>query len=125
MDTFPTGKWRPVFPDPGPAHWIAFVAINDGLLLLSDAELDSRGRAWLSRWLSAHLPREPDVEASYVYLGLGSEWSKFSPDGLVSSSGVTGIGSGVGFGEPPGASPSRVSAIVRQAIVELLEGTVL
>lgn len=125
MDTFPVDEWRPVFPDPAPPHWIAFVATGDGLLILTDVQLNPRLRAWLGKWLSAHSPHEPDAEASYVYLGLGSELGQNAPDGVKSPGGVTGVGFGIEVGEPPGASPSRVRAIVRQAIVELLEGTAI
>jgi hypothetical protein len=123
MGTFQEAKWRPVFPDPGPARWVAFASTEDGLLLLSDDEIDSRRQAWLAKWLAAHSVREPDEEASYIYLGLDSDWSRVAPDGTARSGGVVGFGSGVGFGEPPGASPSRVSEIVRHAIAELLDGS--
>lgn len=92
-------------------------------MLLCDAERDSHRRVWLAKWLAAHSPREPGAEASYIYLGLVSDWSMVDPDGMGSSGGVTGFGSGIGFREPPGASPALVSEIVRRAIAELLDGS--
>lgn len=84
MDTFSVDEWRPVFPDPAPLHWIAFVATDDGLTVLTDVQLDPRLRVWLEKWLAAHSSHQPHAEASYVYLGLGSELGEGVPDGVKS-----------------------------------------
>jgi hypothetical protein len=112
----PTDSWRPTFPDPEPAHWICAVAAHAGeARILSDLTLDDGRRAWAARWLELHAPREPEAEASYVYVGLAPDWTARSPDGRATAEGVTGLGWGIGFGEPPGAGRSTVAELIRAA----------
>lgn len=109
------GSWRPTFPDPQPDHWLCVVAAgSDQVEILSDVTLDHRQREWLRRWLERHDPREPDAEASYVYLGLAHDWSTGNPDGVVATRAITGFGWGIAFGEPEGATPSTVGEILRR-----------
>lgn len=82
----------------------------------SDVPLGPAERSWLSRWLSAHKQGEPEVEASYVYLGMARDWSNGPPNGRISPEAVIGAGSGIGFGEPPGAIESTVGTIWRGSI---------
>jgi hypothetical protein len=109
-------SWQPTFPDPQPAHWLCVAAAGpDEVRILSDLALDDAQREWLARWLETHNPREPDAEASYVYVGLAPDWSSRSPDGVAAPDAVTGLGWGIGFGEPGGAVPSTVAKIIRLA----------
>ncbi len=111
--------WSPVFPTPEPLHWVAFVDTGSRVALRSDIDLDAPARRWLASWLAKHEAREPDLDASYIYVGLGHEWAVSDPDGRTTDHGVTGVGSGLGFGEPAGAVTSRVSSILERAIVAL------
>jgi hypothetical protein len=91
--------------------------------IVSDVRLDDVQREWLARWLQAHKPREPDVEASHFYVGLAPNWSSHSPDGVAAPDAVTGLGCGIGFGEPDGASPSTIEEILRLGREALRRGT--
>ena len=119
MVSSPGDDWKPVFPEPRPRHWVAFAHTHSGIASLSDLQIDEPDREWLATWLSRHRTREPDEEASYIFLGLGPDWRRLTPDGAVSTQGVTGLGSGMGFGEPADAEPSNVDAIVRLAYAYL------
>ncbi len=120
MDTFQVAEWAPMFsPKPNPAHWIALVATSAGISILSDRVLTEGERSWLADWLNLYRPRRPKEEASYVYLGLSSDWCGVRADGKVSSRGVTGFGYGEDFGEPPRAILSTVSKIVIEGIEAL------
>lgn len=121
MTPFPEAAWTPTFPpETCPETWVAFVHVGQGVEMLSAAPLDADDRRWLATWLSHHDLRDPDGTASYVYLGLGVDWQEQPPDGSRTPRGVTGVGSGIDFGEPPGAEPARFAEIVRLAC-ELLE----
>lgn len=115
----PVGSWQPTFPDPVPSHWVCFTALPKAVSVSSDVPLGPDERAWLIRWLEAHVPREADVEASYVYFGMAADWSTRPPNGRVSADSVIGVGSGSDFGEPPGAVPSTVGRIWGDAITAL------
>lgn len=119
MATSPADSWAPTFPDPGPAHWVAFAGRAGGCVVLSDQVLGPSERSQLAEWLTRHQPREPDAEASYVYLGLASGCWPLLPDGLTSPGGVTGVGSGVGLGEPEAATASTVASLVASAVIAL------
>jgi hypothetical protein len=117
------GSWRPTFPDPQPAHWICLASAGSGeVRVLSDLSLNREQRDWIARWLDNHDPREPDSDASYIYLGLAREWLRQSPDGTARPEGVTGLGWGLDFDEPPGARPSTVAEIIRSAQAGLTRG---
>jgi hypothetical protein len=118
----PAGSWRPTFPGPSPRHWVCFAAVPSAVSMWSDIPLRPVQRTWLVRWLEAHSPREAEVEASYVYLGLAPDWWTHQPDGRVSPSAVIGVGAGSDFGEPPGAVDSTVGEIWAGAI-EVLKRT--
>jgi hypothetical protein len=116
-------SWRPKFPDPQPSHWLAVVATGaDQATIVSDVGLDESQREWLARWLQAHNPREPEAEASYIYIGLGPNWSSHTADGMAAPDSVTGVGWGIGFGEPEGASRSTVEEILRLSLDALKLG---
>jgi hypothetical protein len=119
MGTSPVDSWQPKFPEPQPRHWVCFTALPDEVSILSDRPLGSDEREWLRRWLEAHIPREADAEASYVYLGMATDWVSAPPNGRVSPDAVIGVGSGSDFGEPPGAVASTVGRIWDGAIEEL------
>jgi hypothetical protein len=119
MDMSRVASWRPTFPEPAPAHWVCFVGTGDSVRVASDTPLGSVEREWLGQWLSAHQPREAEVEASYVYLGLARDWRSQKPDGQESDDAVVGVGSGIGFGEPPDASESTIGDLWQMSIVEL------
>lgn len=112
-------SWQPTFPDPSPRHWVCFTALAEGVDIVSDEPLKPDERAWLRRWLESHEPREADVEASYVYLGLATAWAAGAADGKVSPESVIGVGSGSDFGEPPGATLSTVGEIWNRTILTL------
>jgi len=116
MATSQEGEWAPVFPEPRPAHWVALVATDAGLSVLSDRPLADSERRWLGQWLASHVRAKPAMGASYVYLGLASGWRDTAPDGRRTSQGVVGVGSGEGFEAPAGAVGSTVDAIVRDAV---------
>lgn len=120
MATFRAGKWTPTFPHPEPAHWTVFVATESGCTVLSDQPLSNRERQDLGHWLTNYSPREPSAEASYVYLGMSESWSPLAPNGQTSELGVTGVGSGIGMGEPGGATASTVADICSMAREALL-----
>lgn len=122
MATSPADSWAPTFPDPGPAHWVAFAGRAVGCAVLSDQVLGPSEGAQLAAWLTRYQPREPAAEASYVYLGLASGCWPLIPDGRTSPTGVTGIGSGVGLGEPEAATASTVADIVASAVIALNAG---
>lgn len=116
MRPVPEVAWTPTFPpEIRPETWIAFVHVGQGVEMLSAAPLDPDDRRWLATWLSQHEVREPDRTASYVYLGLGVDWREQPPDGSRTPRGGTGLGSGIDFGEPPGAEPAHIAEIVRLA----------
>lgn len=112
-------EWKPVFPEPQPAHWLALVNTSDHVRVVSDVTLSGIERDWLAGWLSHYGVAEPDVPATYVYLGLSADWMESSPDGRTSPFGVTGVGSGEGFGEPPGSVSSTTGDIIEQSIEAL------
>ena len=116
MATSPAGSWKPAFPDPSPAHWVALISRPGRCEVVADHPLSRDESGQLARWLSRHAPREPDAQASYVYLGLAPGWLPLAPDGQTSAGGVTGVGSGIGFGEPDGADASTVARICDLAI---------
>jgi hypothetical protein len=116
---YPVDSWQPTFPDPQPRHWVCFTALPESVWVSSDRPLVRDERDWLCRWLEAHTPRDADVGASYVYLGMATDWTQIPPDGRVSSDAVIGVGSGSDFGEPPGAVESTVGEIWSAAIEEL------
>lgn len=116
----PAAEWEPVFPDPQPAHWVAFVnTLKPALTVLSDSPIDAHSRGWLAAWLARYAVAEPSLPASYVYLGLAATWIDADPDGHVSPHAVTGVGSGEGFGEPAGAASSTMGSIVSRSVAEL------
>lgn len=118
-------SWQPKFPDPQPAHWVCVVALrSDKAKIVSDLTLDAEQRDWLARWLETHKPREPDAEASYVYLGLSPAWSNRAPDGVVAPDGLVGLGWGIEVGEPAGARPSTVAEIIRAGVETLRQRTI-
>lgn len=119
MDTFQVAEWAPVFPEPGPDHWVALVATSAGISILSDQVLTAGERSWLADWLNHYQPRRPTEEASYVYLGLSSDWCGVRADGKISAQGVTGFGCGEDFGEPPRAILSTISMIVIEGLEAL------
>lgn len=116
MATSPVDSWAPTFPDPDPAHWVAFAARAYGCVVLADQALGLEERTQLATWIARHQPREPDAEASYIYLGLASGCWPLLPDGRTSQGGVTGVGSGVGLGEPKGATQSTVADLLAAAV---------
>jgi hypothetical protein len=106
-------SWRPVFPEPAPLHWVAIVGRSGSSVeVLSDAKLGPEGVDWLARWLGAHRHSAPEAEASYVYLGLAEGYWRAPSDGLRSSEGAIGIGSGIGFGEPHAARGSTIGELI-------------
>lgn len=111
--------WTPVFPEPEPDHWVALVSTRTQVAVRSDVSMGARERRWLADWLSRYVAAEPDLPASYVYLGLSAEWTRASADGRTSAAGVTGVGSGEGFGEPPDALTSTTREILDRSIVSL------
>lgn len=115
-------KWEPVFPEPQPAHWVALVNTTTGVHVVADVTLQHEEREWLACWLSNYGVADPGLSASYLYLGLAVAWSGGSPDGRTWPLGVTGIGSGEGFGEPPGAVSSVIGDIVAQSVEVLRSG---
>jgi hypothetical protein len=117
---FPEADWSPVFPGDPPAHWFAIASTGNAVVIISDLNLDSWDRAWLASWLSAYALPRPELEASYVYMGLAATWSATAPDGSTCIQGVIGFGSGDGFGEPAGAVQSTVAEIILLAIDQLL-----
>ena len=119
MATSRADSWAPTFPDPEPAHWVAFAGRVGGCVVLSDQALGPLECTQLAEWLTRHQPREPDAEASYVYLGLASGCWPLLPDGRTSPGGVTGVGSGVGLGEPEAATASTVANLVATAVIAL------
>lgn len=123
MAMSPVDSWQPTFPDPQPAHWICVASAGPGeVRVLSDVTLNREQRAWIARWLENHEPRDPDSEASYIYMGLAPDWSGQSPDGVPRPEGVTGLGWGLDFGEPPGARASTVAEIIGSARAGLIRG---
>jgi hypothetical protein len=113
------GDWVPKFGGDDPPHWLAVVNTRSGVRLLSDRQLDLDDRRWLAEWLSNYHPRDPDIDFSYIYVGLSDDITRVPPDGLRSDAGVTGFGGGEGFGEPPGAVPSTVAALVAAGVEAL------
>lgn len=120
MATFPADSWTPTFPPPGPAHWVAFAHRPDGCEVLSDRPLLGQERLELADWLARYAPREPEAEASYIYIGMAEAWSPLAPDGQTSKGGVTGVGSGVGMGEPGRAVASTVAQLCSLAVEALV-----
>jgi hypothetical protein len=112
-------EWKPVFPDPPPPHWVAFVNSLKGIIGLSDVDLDRRELVWLAAWLSHYSVREPDATVTYVYLGLAEGWADGIPDGTISPMGVSGAGSGKDFGDSRKGLPSSVGEIFGRALSEL------
>jgi hypothetical protein len=112
----PEVAWTPTFsPEIHPETWVAFARLSQGVEMLSSEPLDPDDRRWLATWLSHHELRDPDGTASYVYLGLGAGWREQPPGGSRTPRGGTGVGSGIGFAEPPGAEPAHIAEIVRLA----------
>ncbi len=104
-------EWEPVFAGPSPRYWIVFARTAAGVSQFSNVVLSADDKKWLASWLSEH-PREPDEEASYIYLGLNPGWRRGDPDGTVQADAVTGLGSGMYFAEPPGSVPSTIMEII-------------
>jgi hypothetical protein len=118
---FQADDWRPVFPKDSPSQWIAFVATRTVIRRLSGASLGAEEEEWLADWMCRYSPPAPDDTASYVYLGLAPRYSEMVPDGVVSERGVAGVGSGAGFGAPPGAHESSVGRIIEASVSQLRE----
>jgi len=106
--------WLPTFPAPEPPHWVAFFWREGSVNLISDLVLNPEQLEWLAVWIERYEFKD-DTEASYVYFGLAEGFTLTPPSGLKSMSGVTGVGTGLEFFEPPGASRSSKSAILREA----------
>lgn len=122
MGSFQEAEWSPTFPEPRPPHWVALVAGPTGIGLLSDCPISRHERVWLREWLATFLAVRPDeLEASYVYLGLAHDWSSHPADGKRSSAGVTGVGSGIDLGAPPGSVPSTTVKIIHAGLDALAE----
>lgn len=122
MATSPVDSWAPTFPVPDPAHWVAFVSRTGRCEVLSDQPLGREECTQLARWLDRYSPREQDTQASYVYLGLAYDWPPLVPDGRTSQGGVSGVGSGIGLGEPEGAVASTLVRVLASAIDALDPG---
>lgn len=122
MALYPEDEWKPVFPEPAPEHWLALVFYADETTgVLSDLTLSASDRAWLSTWLSSHSPRDPEGEASYVFLGIGSPDFVSQPaDGMKNPKAITGTGSGMEVAEPPGATASTIGRIYQVASATLM-----
>lgn len=119
MATFQVDSWEPTFPDPRPANWVAFVCRAGQCDVLSNRPLSPAQCTQLAGWLDRYPPREPADQASYVYLGLANRWLPLLPDGQTSQRGVTGVGSGIGLGEPEGAVASTVAQVLAAAVKQL------
>lgn len=119
MALSPEGEWEPVFAGPSPQAWVAFARTAEGVSRFSNVDLNADENKWLASWLSEQR-REPDEEASYVYVGLNLGRRVEGSDGKAPISAASGLGTGMYFAEPPGSVPSTTMEIIRLAR-ELLE----